>query len=558
MKAGAPKKTHGGEGGSVGKAVAVLQAFVDGQSAWGVRELANALDQPGSSIHRLLQILRQHGLVEWDAADQKYRAGMELFRWAAIVNRRFKLADAARPIMSELSAAFDESCWLGVYDQQRAAHVYVAEVQSGRPFNYSAPLGKYEPLEKTAGGAAILAHLPKKENTTSRERSEPSKTGEIIASNSISVEMWRIRLNGYASREAEELDTPITVAAPVFSARNIPIGSLTLAIPRHRCSGEQIRGYGLAVVNAANRLSRLIGSQVVGAAGAGTWHRGVYATAALIKRELPAIGPVIASRGGDGALSQLQAGQGGYCFAVADSLSAAYVGKPPFNRPHDRLRAMFGLPPILLHIAVRRDSKIQTFADLRHARISAGDRDFSTASTVIELLQLSGLAKNVAAAERRLVFLDYPEAHREFVEGKLDVVIALTGMGDPSYEDLCRRSDTRLLPIDRKLVDDFIKKHPTYERSRIPARVYRGNERAIPTIMVPTVMVTTIDRNDDEVHNVTRAIFEHKQELSDVLPGFGHFDPRSVFGGIEIPLHPAAERFWSDIGFLEQRKAKHR
>src|ERR1700741_3042340 len=68
-----------GDGASVAKAVAVLRAFIDRQQAWGVRQLANALGQPGSSIHRLLQILRKDGLVEWDPDNQKYRSGMELF-----------------------------------------------------------------------------------------------------------------------------------------------------------------------------------------------------------------------------------------------------------------------------------------------------------------------------------------------------------------------------------------------------------------------------------------------------------------------------------------------
>jgi len=40
--------------------------------------------------------------------------------------------------------------------------------------------------------------------------------------------------------------------------------------------------------------------------------------------------------------------------------------------------------------------------------------------------------KNATIAERRLVFLDYPEAHREFAAGKLEALVALTGAGDPS------------------------------------------------------------------------------------------------------------------------------
>jgi TRAP transporter TAXI family solute receptor len=541
-------KKQTGVGVSAGKAIAVLRAFVDGQNTWGVRELANALGQPGSSVHRLLQILRKEGLIEWDPEGQKYRTGMELFRWSAILNRRFKLAEVARPIMMELSARFDESCWLGVYDQTQHSHAYVSEVTSSRPFNYAAPLAQYKPLEASAAGMVVLAFLPaqRHENIALGGKKRTTK----IEASAISAEVRRVRREGYAVRKSDDLDAPVTVAAPIFNARNNPVGSLTLAIPRHRCPPDKIREFGIAILAAANRLSRLIGSQVVGAAGTGTWHEGVSAIAALVHRDLPHIGSTIASRGGDGALRQLQIGQGGYCFAVADSLGAAYRGKPPFHRPHERLRAMFSLMPLHLHIAVRRDSEIRTFADLRRARISAGERDFTTAGVVIELLQLSGIAKNASTAERRLVFLDYPEAHREFSAGKLEAVIALTGAGDPSYLDLCRRSEVRFLALDRKLSSAFIARHPSYGRATIPAGVYSGSD-AIQTVMVPTVMATTIDRGDDEVHAVIQAIFDHRHELSPILSGLDNVLPEQIFRGIDIPLHPAAERFWVERGLIE-------
>lgn len=542
------QKTKSGDGASVAKAISVLRAFVDGQSAWGVRELSNAIGLPVSSTHRLLQILRKDGLVDWNPVDQKYGAGMELFRWSAIVNRRFKLAEVARPIMSELATAFGECCWLGIYDHARHAHAYVAEVLSTRPFNYSARLAEYESLMQSAGGAAVLAQLPTDEAN--------SVIGRSQAAGAINADMRRVRADGYAVRRSEDPDAPITIAAVVFSARNAPIGTLTLAVPRHRSPPDKTRELGVALASAAQRLSKLIGSQVVGAAGTGSWHQGVNAIANLIHRDMPSIGSTIAGRGGDGALRQLQAGEGGYCFAVADRLSAAYAGRPPFDRPLQRLRAMFSLFPLHLHIAVHADSKYETFSDLRRARISAGDKDFTTAGITVELLQMAGLAKDAASAERRLVFLDYSEAHRQFNEGKLDAVIALTGAVDPAYQDLCRRSSIRLLSLDRDLMSKFVARHAAYEVGTIPGGSYVGCSTEARTVRVPTVMVTTADRGDDEVFDVTRAIFENRQELVSAMPGFDVFYPEALFDGIDIPLHPAAERFWATQGLLERKEAK--
>jgi TRAP transporter TAXI family solute receptor len=540
-----------GDGASVSKAVAVLRAFVDGQQAWGVRELANALGQPGSSVHRLLQILRKDGLVEWDPGNQKYRSGMELFRWSAILSRRFKLADVARPVMIDLAATVGESCWLGIYEPIQNAHAYVFEVLANRPLNYAARLAQYERLEKSAAGAAIMAFLPDADRL--KVAAGDKRARRSASTNIIDAELRRIRIDGYAMRQSSDEDAPVTIAAPVFGARDIPAASLTLAVPPHRCPSGKVRELGAAVARAAGRLSYRIGSQLVGAAGAGAWHQGLNAIAGLLQRDVADITANVATRGGDGALRQLQAGQGAYCFAVADSLARAFRGKPPFQRPHDRLRAMFSIFPLYLHIAVKRGAPIKTFADLKRGRISAGDRDFTTARAVARLLQIAGLASTPVAAERRLVFLDYLEAHREFLDDKLEAVISLTALDDPSYRELARRSDIRLLPLQRRLIEAFAAEHPTYEAAAIPSSTYPGCEAVTHTIMAPTVMVTTIDRSDDEVYEVTRTIYENRKELAAAVSGFKAFGSDFIFRGVTIPLHPAARRFWREQGLIYSR-----
>ena len=487
MPGGKSRTARDGDGASVSKAVAVLRAFIDGQQTWGVRELANALGQPGSSVHRLLQILRKDGLVEWDPDNQKYRSGMELFRWSAVLSRRFKLADVARPIMIDLAAALGESCWLGIYEPTQNMHAYVSEILANRPLSYAARLAQYEPLGKSAAGAAVMAFLPEADRRKASTGKAAKKSAP--ADNVIDAELRRIRLDGYAVRRSADEDAPVTIAAPVFGTRDVPAASLTIAVPPHRCPPNKVRELGAAVARAAGRLSYRIGSQVVGAAGTGAWHQGLNAIAKLLQRDILDITSNAASRGGDGALRQLQAGQGAYCFAVAESLSAAFRGKPPFRRPHERLRAMFSVFPLYLHIAVKRESPIKTFADLKRARISAGDRDFTTARVVAKLLQIAGLASTQLAAERRLAFLDYVEAHREFLDDKLEAVISLTALDDPSYRELARRADIRLLPMDRRLVEAFAAGNPTFEAAVIPGSTYSGCSAITQTIMVPTVMV---------------------------------------------------------------------
>jgi DNA-binding IclR family transcriptional regulator len=107
-------------------------------------------------------------------------------------------------------------------------------------------------------------------------------TSKSASTNIIDAELRRIRVDGYAMRQSADEDAPITIAAPVFGARDVPAASLTIAVPPHRCPPNKVRELGAAVARAAERLSHRIGSQMVGAAGTGAWHQGLNAIAKLL------------------------------------------------------------------------------------------------------------------------------------------------------------------------------------------------------------------------------------------------------------------------------------
>jgi hypothetical protein len=295
----------------------------------------------------------------------------------------------------------------------------------------------------------------------------------------------------------------------------------------------------------------MIGAQMLGGAGIGTWTLGIDMIARLIQREIPGIGSTIWNAGGDRALQDLQNGRGAYCFAVAGSLRSAYRGEAPFAHPHGQLRAMFSLFPVFLHIVTRKDSGIGSFRDLRGKRVSAGEADFTTARVVVELMRRAGLIeRGRAAAERALVHLDYAEAIREFAAGKLDVIISLTGLGDPSYRKLARTVDLRLIPLERTLMEAFIAHHPAYEAGLVPAASYPGLAQPAETLQAATVLVTTAERGDDEVYTATRAVYGARDKLATTLQAHDVLNPEFLFRGIRVPLHPGAERFWREQGLL--------
>src|ERR1700761_810600 len=134
------------DSGSLGKALEVLRCFVDRQEQWGVRELAEKLELPSSTAHRLLRNLALEGYLRFDQDTRKYSVGLEMYRIGAVLDERLRIRDIARERMSQLSHALGQPVWLALYDDSNSSMVVVAQ-SGGREFaGTTAPLGARLPL----------------------------------------------------------------------------------------------------------------------------------------------------------------------------------------------------------------------------------------------------------------------------------------------------------------------------------------------------------------------------------------------------------------------------
>src|ERR687886_2281827 len=87
---------------SVDRAISVL-GLLSRRGRSGVTEVANELDIHKSTAYRLLTTLRDRGLVEQDAATEKYRLGFGLVTLASSVTADLDVARCSRPVCDWLA-----------------------------------------------------------------------------------------------------------------------------------------------------------------------------------------------------------------------------------------------------------------------------------------------------------------------------------------------------------------------------------------------------------------------------------------------------------------------
>lgn len=243
--------------------MAVLRELATAEDEVSVSDLANRLDLPRTTIHRLLHLLRGQEMVEWDSGTHRYKAGAEFYRLSSNLVSRRPVADAARPIMKAIVDRCGETCQLGVPLPGNRVMAFVEQVESLHPLRYHLPLHSPLPLEWGCSGRVILAYLDDAEIEMVVAASEPSPvTGKPLPPKPAFLkELAKIRKEGFDRTTGEKfsISGAIGMAVPVFGAQRAILGSISLTIPKLRhaeLDDEELKGL---LIEGGEQLSRSLG-----------------------------------------------------------------------------------------------------------------------------------------------------------------------------------------------------------------------------------------------------------------------------------------------------------
>jgi TRAP transporter TAXI family solute receptor len=248
----------------------------------------------------------------------------------------------------------------------------------------------------------------------------------------------------------------------------------------------------------------------------------------------------------------VQAGNAEAGFVQSDVTHWAYTatglfqGRPPQNR----LRFVGHLFPEHIHAAVRRDSEIRNFSDLRGKRIAIGLQ--ASGARIGSELILSAYGFQ-AGRDFTAEYLNQAQGTERMQDRGLDATMTVVGYPAAAFTEFCSRTGCRFLPVSDAEAARVIERAPFYGRGTIPRTAYDGLTEDVPTLTVGAVLVVRDSLPDDLVYNITRALW------SDTTRGLlerGHAKGREIVranalsGRGVVPFHPGAERWYREAGIL--------
>ena len=111
--------------------------------------------------------------------------------------------------------------------------------------------------------------------------------------------------------------------------------------------------------------------------------------------------------------------------------------------------------------------------------------------------------------------------------------------------------DMRFLPLPDDLIEQIMSKHQAEAPGVIPHRLMRGVNEDVATVQrFPQVIYTRAEAPDDFVYEVTKALDNNRQLFRQTHMPYS-YDPATVAKPRAVPLHPAAQRYYQEKGFLD-------
>lgn len=243
----------------------VLKAFqiieeLDRFGELSIGELSQALSMDKTTVHRLINTIKEAGYIVQNPCTRKYSNSIKLFTIGTRIIERTGLKEIARPYLEAIANETKETINLSMHSGNDI--VYVDKIESDSAIKVGIKMGTSLPMYCTGMGKAILAFLPEESvneiisNTNFYKRTPKTVSGK----EALLKQLEAVRKNGYAKDGEEYVDGLISFAAPIFDYRNSPVAAISISMPKMRYNETEQRQYYVNLVkDTATALSKELG-----------------------------------------------------------------------------------------------------------------------------------------------------------------------------------------------------------------------------------------------------------------------------------------------------------
>lgn len=278
-----------------------------------------------------------------------------------------------------------------------------------------------------------------------------------------------------------------------------------------------------------------------------------FAPATVAIRRLPGTATAVPPR--------IESGEAQIGHGVGESVVDAWTATRTFNnRPQMRRMRYLGSylgfltrPSASPTFIVRDNSPVRSWADLRNRRIGVGTPDSLTSTMVNIALRGVGLSYDAIRRNGGLVATgDWNQQMDMLGDGQLDAVFVTGDHPSPIVTQFAANHRPRLVDMDEPVARALLEAYPTFAADTMPAGTYDWQREPVRGVRLSLGYVVDRDMPDHVVSAICRQLYvpEKAGIWGEVVPTWRGAERLTAQAAstVFIPLHPAAKRFYEEVG----------
>ena len=243
---------------SIERAIKIMNCFTDKNPELKLTEISDMLDLNKSTIHGIINTLKDGGLIDQNEENQKYRLGLNLVNYASRVLKSIDIREVAHPVIKRLCDEVNETVHLGILDGTEI--VYIDKVESNQSIRIFTTIGTRYHAYCTAIGKSILSDLTNEAVLRLLPDALPRYTEYTKTSKEeILEEIIGVRTKGYALDLEENVEGLKCIGAPIFNHEGRVKYSISVSGPVQRMTDEKFEMIIGKVKVAAQEISEKLG-----------------------------------------------------------------------------------------------------------------------------------------------------------------------------------------------------------------------------------------------------------------------------------------------------------
>jgi TRAP transporter TAXI family solute receptor len=239
--------------------------------------------------------------------------------------------------------------------------------------------------------------------------------------------------------------------------------------------------------------------------------------------------------------------------AIAQSnITALAVDGEGLFKPQGRLseiRAVTALFPEYLQLVVASKAGIKNLAALKGKRIDLGLPESGTRVDALRLLDAAGLG-----------LPDFAEIHESGLDtavsamraGELDAFFTTLQAPAHALQPLLAQGEAQLLSLPAGVQRNMRAQHGVYRLATLAANTYPGQREPVSTLGVTATLIVRSDLPDARVEQLLDGLFRSVPTLAQDNLRVALLSARTAREGVIIPLHPAADRYFTKLDEAKQ------